>query len=214
MGHIEQSMKSLRSSEASDGELWNREWLTLERLLRFSGYSIDSVKAAADVGCGSRELMAGAEGRGISYSGFDIEDGNLDHDPIPAASASVDLVIALALIEHLHNPDNFMREAIRILKPGGFLYLSTPNWRYSSRSFYDNPAHVQPYSDASLAVLMSAYGFENPQVFPGLRVRTKSAYFGPGRFARSAFRPFRGPGFPKFVTGRSTSIFGLARKPL
>lgn len=190
-----------------------RSRAAFEKLLLYAGRPDRAIQRVADVGCGSQELRYGAEERGIEYEGFDIEDGNFDFDPIPAQAEAFDLLVSLALVEHLHNPDNFMREAMRVLKPGGFLYLSTPNWRYSSKTFYNNPAHVQPYSDVSLLILMSTYGFEEPRVFPGLREQPKSAYFGPGRFARAAMRPFRGAGFPAFLTGRSTSIFGIARKP-
>lgn len=212
--HIEESMKLLRKTDAVDTDLWEREWVTLEQLVGLSGFSMNRVRAVADIGCGLMQMKVGASERRIDYFGFDIDDGNFDFDPIPAGSASVDLVIALALLEHLHNPDNFMRETLRILKPGGVLYLSTPNWKYGSRSFYDNPAHVQPYSDVSLRILMSAYGYENPVTYPGLRARSKAAYIGPARFARAAMRPFRGAGFPRFLSGRATSVFGLARKPM
>lgn len=41
-----------------------------------------------------------------------------------------DLIIANELIEHLSNPDGFLRESRRVLKKGGFLLISTPNLSY------------------------------------------------------------------------------------
>jgi SAM-dependent methyltransferase len=38
-----------------------------------------------------------------------------------------DLILAIEILEHLENPWHFMRHAERILKPGGYLILSTPN---------------------------------------------------------------------------------------
>jgi len=61
--------------------------------------------------------------------------------------------------------------------------------------------------------LLQAYGFESVTVLPGLRVRSKRAYFGKAPFFRAAFRPFRGAGFPRFLTGKSTSIFAVALVP-
>lgn len=39
---------------------------------------------------------------------------------------SVDVVTALALIEHLDNPQDFVKQCLRVLKPGGVLMLTTP----------------------------------------------------------------------------------------
>ena len=38
-----------------------------------------------------------------------------------------DCVFSLECIEHIENPRHFMREMCRITKPGGYLFVSTPN---------------------------------------------------------------------------------------
>jgi len=46
---------------------------------------------------------------------------------IPVETASLDIILSIALIEHLENPINFINEAIRVLKSGGRLIVSFPN---------------------------------------------------------------------------------------
>lgn len=45
----------------------------------------------------------------------------------PVQTASFDNCFATEVIEHLKNPHNLIEEAHRVLKPGGMLFLSTPN---------------------------------------------------------------------------------------
>ena len=68
--------------------------------------------------------------------GLNILNGweNLDKDvdvskPLPYLNNSVDYVFHEHLIEHLDEVDgyNFMKECYRILKPGGYLRISTPS---------------------------------------------------------------------------------------
>lgn len=59
--------------------------------------------------------------------GLDITKGDDLEKPFKVGSCSVDLVIALEIIEHLFDTDQFLAEINRVLKPGGFLVLSTPN---------------------------------------------------------------------------------------
>ncbi len=46
---------------------------------------------------------------------------------IPFGDAMFDLVISSATIEHVPNPDVFLKEIYRVLNPGGIVLISTPN---------------------------------------------------------------------------------------
>lgn len=64
----------------------------------------------------------GGKGRGL-----DITKGDDLEKTFPIKSNSVDLVIALEIIEHLFDTDHFLDEINRVSRPGGHLILSTPN---------------------------------------------------------------------------------------
>jgi 2-polyprenyl-3-methyl-5-hydroxy-6-metoxy-1,4-benzoquinol methylase len=94
-----------------------------------------------DVGCGTGRLRSIVGDRAASYVGVDAvrHEGfpadapllvaDLDREPIPLADRSADIAVSLETIEHLENPRAFCRELVRILRPGGWLLLSTPNQR-------------------------------------------------------------------------------------
>lgn len=44
----------------------------------------------------------------------------------PYSDASIDAVLVLDVVEHVENPDEFLREIFRVLKPGGVLYCFVP----------------------------------------------------------------------------------------
>lgn len=46
---------------------------------------------------------------------------------LPFESAKFDSLVTIEGIEHLENPAGFMRECARVVKPGGWVFLSTPN---------------------------------------------------------------------------------------
>lgn len=58
---------------------------------------------------------------GVNYRQYDAAN------PLPYPDASFDYVFSLEGIEHFQAPFPFVRELCRVLKPGGRLYLSTPN---------------------------------------------------------------------------------------
>lgn len=92
-----------------------------------------------DVGCGAGNLLPfvghqcdryiGVDA--VRYDGFPAEGEfiplDLDAAKAPLPDASADVVCAVETIEHLENPRAFMRELVRLTKPGGLAIVTTPN---------------------------------------------------------------------------------------
>jgi SAM-dependent methyltransferase len=49
-------------------------------------------------------------------------------EAIPLPSNSIDLVCSFTVFEHVQNPQRVLEESVRVLKPGGHLYFSFPNY--------------------------------------------------------------------------------------
>jgi SAM-dependent methyltransferase len=55
----------------------------------------------------------------------------IEGDTWPIETASIDLLYADAVLEHLKEPDAFFAECSRVVKPGGYICFITPNkWAY------------------------------------------------------------------------------------
>lgn len=86
---------------------------------------------------------------------------------LPIRDCAIDLIVAFEVYEHLDNPHMFLLEAHRVLKPGGYIFLSTPNpksfeaivWRRWSRIFKD-PTHVSLTTPRKLEIDLKKSGFE------------------------------------------------------
>lgn len=79
---------------------------------------------------------------------------------LPLATASVDVVTNLQVIEHLWDQEGFLAECARVLRPGGRLLVSTPNRLTFSpgRDIPLNPFHTRELSAAELAGLLDGAG--------------------------------------------------------
>ena len=81
---------------------------------------------------------------------------------LPYSDAAFELVVAFEVIEHLEDWRGFLREACRVLSPGGQLIVSTPNRLYYTESRGAegaNPYHVHEFDFAE-------FHSELKEVFP------------------------------------------------
>lgn len=92
-----------------------------------------------ELGTGNGEFMSEIKKRGYNVIGLDIFPNKAllergfdvrKHDlnkVLPFKKSSLDVVIALEVLEHLYNPYEMMKEIKRVLKPRGYAIISMPN---------------------------------------------------------------------------------------
>lgn len=119
-----------------------------------------------EIGCGNREYLSAFSEAGLITYGLDknIDGFNIETMQLPYKENSMDSVFSKSLIEHLHDPENFIRESYRVLKPEGKIIIMTPDWHSCYKDFYIDYTHVQPYTMKSLRELLLIYGFKNVKV--------------------------------------------------
>lgn len=121
---------------------------------------------------------------GLKTVSFDLDD---PESAFPFPNGYFDALVSLVTIEHLLHFEHFLLEARRILRPGGYLYLSTPNYAaleyllrmlLSGKTFHDlqsSPedryeflAHVRYFTYRTLLEYVTALGFLAETVYIAL----------------------------------------------
>ncbi len=129
-----------------------------------------------DAGCGSGVYVNFMQQRGQDACGIDqspeaarlsgqIQASALD---MPFPKHIFDVVLSVHMIEHLdkNEASAFLKECRRVLKPGGILFVMTPNAMAPGRLiagkrwFYD-PSHINVFSPWRLAKTLGRCGFRN-----------------------------------------------------
>tara|TARA_B100000989_G_C19464826_1_gene437791 strand:+ start:174 stop:830 length:657 start_codon:yes stop_codon:yes gene_type:complete len=193
-----------------------REIDTIKFILKeFFNFELSSGMKVLDLGSGDKFLKNEFEDRGIVYKDYDINDINFDTDKFNDRDNEFDLIVSLAVLEHLENPKLFLNECKRVLKDSSFLYLSTPNWKYSRDTFWNDPTHVKPYTEISLKNILLSEGFRNVEILPNLRCKSKWWYEGKFKFLKAYYLlPFKGDAkfVPDFLKGKSRGLFAIGKK--
>ena len=127
-----------------------------------------------DVGCGTGGFIKAAvengwEARGIDLAESAIKIGCSHRLPVSRCDFfsddfeldSYDIITMFEFIEHVPNPGKFLQRAKELLKPGGLLYVTTPNFnsidRFVMGSAWDviHHEHLSYFTPGTLAQLVS-----------------------------------------------------------
>ncbi len=122
-----------------------------------------------DVGCGRGDFLYAFQNAGVSAIGVDGEKSfgrkdvigeiDLETGRLPFEDNSVDVVFNKSVMEHLHHPDNMLKECYRVLKSGGRIISMVPDWQSCMFIYYDDHTHVQPYTKSGLEDCLKIFGF-------------------------------------------------------
>lgn len=148
--------------------------------LDYDAYSVDHARAA--------------------YPGLTVVRGNLVS--LPFDDAGFDTVVSLQTIEHLWDQDAFIAECHRVLRPGGDLWISTPNTlTFPPGNIY----HPKELTAAELRAVVGAHFGEVELVglFHGTRLADWERAHGPLVEAQIADEP---DGWPEHVASFVQSV--------
>lgn len=123
--------------------------------------------AILDVGCGTAWLAEHFD----DYTGIDGSPDAVDAarakgreialgdvaEPLPFEDARFDGVVLKDLLEHVADPVAVVREARRVLRPGGLIFASSPD---AQRWVWNDYTHRRPFTRRSFRLLFSDQGFD------------------------------------------------------
>lgn len=95
-------------------------------------------------------------------------------EELPFSDNSFDIVFCLAVLEHVQDIDLSIREAIRVLRPGGILFASVPNYNSRWEEHYD--IYWIPYMNKKMAKLYVRLFGRDPSFIDDL-IFTKPSLF-------------------------------------
>ncbi len=165
--------------------------------------TLDPDCVVADLGCGtgrtaaaiapfvrrviavdaSTEMLAAARERLATRANVDLREGALE--ALPVAEASVDLALLVLVLHHLGDPSAVLKEARRILRPGGRL-LVVDMQAHDREEYRGQMGHVWlGFSESQIDRLLVGAGFAGTRVVP---LSPASGVRGPALFVARATR--------------------------
>jgi SAM-dependent methyltransferase len=159
--------------------------LKADRTIRHLGRPARETPRVLDLGCGNGAFLL--EMRRLGWAGFGLEPDESAVEAARRAGLDVrqgvlteaifppehfDAVTMNHVIEHVHDPASVLRTCLRILRPGGTLWIATPNlvslghrWYGTDWRGLEPPRHLVLFTPGALARALGTAGFD---VSPGL----------------------------------------------
>ncbi len=110
---------------------------------------------------------------------------NGDGELLPLKSMSIDVVICMDTLEHIKNDSKVVQEVLRILKPGGFFFVSVPALQILWSKHDESVGHFRRYEKKPLMRLLQRNSFKilkieyfNVLLFPIMLVSRFLGFYG------------------------------------
>ncbi|MCK4296791.1 MAG: class I SAM-dependent methyltransferase [Candidatus Marinimicrobia bacterium] len=176
--------KNYKNSQSILDELWFDR--IVNRLTKVVG-----IGRVLDVGCGNGQLLKAFKKRGWECYGLDVSPWakvyskkygyrlfttEVEESNIP--ENTFDLAVSTSTLEHIYYPLQYIKSILRVLKPGGFLYVAgIPNYNCISvkldlSKFHYNkpPSHVNYFTPRSFYNMLKRIGVGNKVKY--LKIKT------------------------------------------
>jgi len=133
-----------------------------------------------DLGCGVGRFCHAASGHGWTVSGIDISERaisigsryakfpmrNMRIEELIANDERYDAATAFEVLEHLSKPGKFLNQMRTLLKPGGQIFCTVPNWNSAEvqnaiQLDWLPPIHLLFFTKTSVAEVARRSGFGN-----------------------------------------------------
>ena len=144
----------------------------------FDKFEMKSNDLFLEAGCGRGDFLKEFKKLNLNVYGLDMSDeaialnpgieikiSNIEKQGLPYLDNTFDIVYSKSLLEHLHDPETYIKEAFRILKPGGLLLTLVPDWEANYKTYFDDYTHRTPFTKVSLNDIYRIFNFTNVNVY-------------------------------------------------
>lgn len=143
----------------------------------FNTFGMTKGQKILEPGCGRGEFLNGFKKMSMTIYGCDLSpqagkelegievlQTDLEKDALPYDDDFFDVIYSKSLLEHLWNPDRYLKEAHRVLKPGGLILTLVPDWESNHKIYFDDYTHRTPFTKVSLNDIYQMCDFESVRV--------------------------------------------------
>lgn len=119
-----------------------------------------------DVGSADGPSVDWMRGRGtrtavdLDFSALKPGDVQASATAMPFADETFDVLTAFDVLEHLEPEDRAVAELVRVLKPGGRLFVAVPAYQWAWADFDRDIGHYRRYTRGRLVRALRAQGLE------------------------------------------------------